>query len=230
LTAKTAKTSKFTEMTSLDASRFSYGTFLEFVGVKDKTLRTWLKKFPEVGERQANGKMLFSALECVTLHTFAALVTRLSMRPESAAKIAKAQRNYMKEQPPIEYYKASDPLFIVVSDISSDTPDYEILDHKGIKRIFATVGFSPFTVIPIDMGFLALHVMIMDMQDSTSRSYADLLKAVGEGKEVDAEWLEKVKANFEIGEKVLGAFHLIKDTPRSKIHISKSMADREDKK
>ena len=230
--------SKSHDLSKLSVSNLPYGSLLEFIGVKDKTLRTWLRKFPEVGERQSNGKLLFSPFDAITLRTFAELVTKLYMQPAVAAKIANESLEYMRGQLAKDVNKAEGTLYFVISDASLDDPDIDIFDSKGLSDhlLLAGMQLSPFTVIPVDIGMMSLHTLVIKMRDSARQAFEELIESGGKGEKIDSDRLHRTEKNVEATSQALKHMMAMRDkltpdiTDEDKADLEKLRKEQKSKK
>lgn len=148
----------FPEDTNLSQPELSYGLLTELVGVKNRTLRTWLNRyFPGVGTRQENGKMLFSWLECVCLQVFADLVSKLTVQPETAVIVANAGYIHLREMASSEKFGATANIFLIIRNANKVQFDFDLVSDTEAGELFRINDSAPFIVVPFSLRSMRVY-------------------------------------------------------------------------
>lgn len=152
----------------LGEKNFTYGQFRALVGVKDNTLRTWLKRhFPDVGEKTETGRMLFSGVEVLYIKVFAQLITRFSMSTETAKaislecllRVTKLTLSITSGEVKIGDWE---PMYLLVFGVS-ERVDIKPITHSKLCE-FVTSGYlKPYLIVPVDSFFAATQDQLFTM-------------------------------------------------------------------
>jgi len=159
-----------------------------------------LRKFPKIGERQPNGKLLYSGLECIALKIFAALVVKLAMQAEPAAKFIMDSIPYLEELASNdEVDTGSELTYIVLRNVTESERQIQIMSHEEIEKMIQMPGPDPFTVVPINMKLIKLQVDLY----TTSNIISGLLEKAMIAGERDPDSLREIKEAAERNSEIL---------------------------
>lgn len=136
----------------------TYGQVIELIEVKNRTLRTWLNRyFPGVGTRKKDGKLLFTGLECLGLQVFAHLVTRLTIKAETAMIVANAGYIHLGKL----LKSGDDPIFadifLIIRNANREAFEFEFVSGSEAWNLFYKIDPAPFIVVPFNLKSMAAY-------------------------------------------------------------------------
>lgn len=159
-----------------EEAQFSFSQFKCAVKMnnKENTLRTWLKRyFPDVGEKMPNGKMKFSAIDCIAVRFFSELTTELSLPPETARLFAMACVVHFGDvlAGSLEVDK-QDPNYFVASNASGKGFLYEVVKTSVLASLISKDKTASFIIVPVDTLLASIENMLFQFaqyNESTER-------------------------------------------------------------
>lgn len=153
-----ANTADIAEFHELMRPRLTYGQVIRLIDVKNRTLRTWLNRyFPGVGTRKGDGKLLFSGLECLSLQVFARLVTKLTLKTETALIVANAGYLHLKNMAENGDFGQSTNIFLIIRNASKNDFAFEFVSEREAGRLFSRIDSVPFIVVPFSMRTMSTY-------------------------------------------------------------------------
>lgn len=149
---------EYINFATLMRPRLTYGQVTRLTEVKNRTLRTWLNRyFPDVGTRKKDGKLLFSGLECLCLQVFARLVTRLTLKTETALIVARAGYLHLRNTLESDDFDLSADIFLVIRDASKDDFSFEFVIERDAPLLFSRIDPAPFVVVPFSLKSMSAY-------------------------------------------------------------------------
>ncbi len=156
---------EYLDFVDLTQPRLTYGQLTRLTEVKNRTLRTWLNRyFPGVGTRKNDGKLLFSGLECLSLQVFARLVTRLTLKTETALIVARAGYLHLKNTLESEDLELSADIFLVIHNASKDDFAFEFVSERDAQQLFSRIDPAPFIVVPFSLKTMSAYDCLREIR------------------------------------------------------------------